>query len=71
MGLECYYSRYNSEEIEFLISCAKEKNLLISGGSDYHGSNKNNIQIGCLCTEDLLVDLEKLTILNKIKSVCL
>ena len=66
LGLECYYSRYNLEEIEFLVSCAQEKGLLISGGSDYHGSNKNNIQIGCLNTENKLIDSEKLTILERI-----
>ena len=66
LGLECYYSRYNLEEIEFLVSCAKEKGLLITGGSDYHGSNKNNIQIGCLNTENKLIDSEKLTILERL-----
>ena len=40
-GIECYYSRYNADEIKFLVDCAKENNLLISGGSDYHGLNKN------------------------------
>ena len=39
-GLECYYSRYNKEEFDFLVDCAKKNNLLISGGSDYHGKNK-------------------------------
>lgn len=40
-GLECFYSRYNKKEIEFLLKCAKENNLVITAGSDYHGSNKN------------------------------
>ena len=40
-GLECHYSRYNDSEIEFLIKTAKENKLLITGGSDYHGSNKD------------------------------
>ena len=40
-GLECYYSRYSMEEISFLVNFAKENNLLISGGSDYHGTNKD------------------------------
>ena len=40
-GIECYYSRYNADEIKFLVDCAKENNLLISGGSDYHGLNKD------------------------------
>ena len=36
-GLECYYSRYNREEIDFLLQQARKHHLFISGGSDYHG----------------------------------
>ena len=39
-GMECYYSRYNEEEIAFLLQQAKELSLAVSGGSDYHGENK-------------------------------
>ena len=62
-GLECYYSRYNFEEINFLLKCAKGNKLLISGGSDYHGTNKD-IPPGRLNTEDKPVKIEKLTILE-------
>ncbi len=54
-GLECYYSRYNLKEIEFLLNCAKESNLLISGGSDWHGTNKT-VLIGQLNTENIYID---------------
>lgn len=64
-GLECYYSRYNFEEINFLVKCAEEKGLLISGGSDYHGTNKD-IPAGRLNTEEKTIDAEKLTILSKL-----
>ena len=50
-GLECYYSRYNKKEIEFLVSCAEKYNLAITGGSDYHGSNKS-VPIGKLNVEN-------------------
>ncbi|MGN0347036.1 MAG: PHP domain-containing protein [Lachnospiraceae bacterium] len=40
-GLECCYSRYNEEEIAFLLQTARRHHLLISGGSDYHGKNKD------------------------------
>jgi len=63
-GLECYYSRYNLNEAEFLVKCAKENNLLISGGSDYHGSNKSNIKIGQLCVENKEIHSNKLNILK-------
>ena len=62
-GLECYYSRYSTSEIEFLIKCAKENNLLISGGSDWHGTNKT-VKIGCLNTNFSEIDSDKISILN-------
>lgn len=64
-GLECYYSRYTQEEIEFLVDCANKNNLLITGGSDYHGSNKD-IPLGKLNVENLPINIEKFTLLNKI-----
>ena len=63
-GLECYYSRYNKEEEDFLIKCANSNGLLISGGSDYHGSNKINIKIGMLNSDNISVNTDKLTILS-------
>lgn len=65
-GLECYYSRYNAEEQQFLTKCAVENNLLISGGSDYHGTNKT-VPFGRLNTEDVLIDFSELTVLNELK----
>lgn len=49
-GLECYYSRYSIDEIEFLKETAATDGLLSTGGSDYHGLNKN-IPLGTLCCE--------------------
>ncbi len=65
-GLECYYSRYSMQECEFLVNCANENNLLISGGSDYHGTNKNNINLAKLNINNEPVDSSFLTVLNKI-----
>lgn len=62
-GLECYYSRYDENESDFLIQCSKENNLLITGGSDYHGTNKN-IPIGRLNTADKYIDSSKVSIIN-------
>lgn len=63
-GLECYYSRYNKEEINLLKRLAKENNLLISGGSDYHGKNKKNINLAKLNIGNEYVDSKDLTVLN-------
>lgn len=49
-GLECYYSRYNGEDISFLLNKAKEYGLCVSGGSDYHGTVKD-IRIGTLSAD--------------------
>ena len=64
-GLECHYSRYSKKEAEFLVKVAKENNLLITGGSDYHGTNKN-IPLGTLNSENKPVKFSELSILNVI-----
>jgi len=65
-GLECFYSEYNKSKRDLILKQAKKHNLLISGGSDYHGSHKN-IELGCLGLDINAVDLNDITILNKIK----
>lgn len=62
-GLECHYSRYNKNEAEFLVKVAKENGLFITGGSDYHGTNKD-IPLAKLNVENDFVDAEELNILK-------
>ena len=64
-GLEVYYSRYNQDEGAFLENVANKYNLLISGGSDYHGKNKN-IHFGELNAFGKEIVKEKLTIIENI-----
>ena len=45
-GIECYYSTFLNDETEKLLHIAKQHNLLISGGSDYHGNKKTDILLG-------------------------
>ena len=45
-GIECYHSIFSNTESEKLLKFAKSHNLLISGGSDYHGLNKPDISLG-------------------------
>lgn len=40
-GLECHYSRYSTEEAGFLVKVANDNGLFVTGGSDYHGTNKD------------------------------
>ncbi len=46
-GIEIYHSGHSKEEIKKYLLLAERYNLLISGGSDYHGINiKPNIELG-------------------------
>lgn len=45
-GIECFHTKFNKEEVNYLLDFAKKRNLLISGGSDYHGLNKKNHNFG-------------------------
>ena len=46
MGLEAIYSTYSPSEESQMKALAKKYNLLISGGSDFHGSTKPGIDLG-------------------------
>lgn len=39
-GVEAYYSRNTGEILEEMLAFAREKDLLVTAGSDYHGRNK-------------------------------
>lgn len=45
-GIECYHSIFTQEQIDKTVEFAKSHNLLMSGGSDYHGNNKSGIYMG-------------------------
>ena len=45
-GIECFHPSANQEQRNILVDYAKNNNLYISGGSDYHGSPKPDIEIG-------------------------
>ena len=50
--MECHYSRYSREEIQFLRDRAAAHGLTVTGGSDYHGINKRDLKLGMLSMED-------------------
>ena len=60
-GLECFYSKYEYAACEYLEAIANQKGLYVSGGSDYHGMNKN-IPLGKLNAENIIVPHERLSI---------
>lgn len=45
-GIECYHPSADEERTKSLLEYAKKNNLYISGGSDYHGQKKPDIEIG-------------------------
>ena len=45
-GIECYYTTFSEEQHKYLINLCEKKHLLISGGSDYHGIFKPNVDLG-------------------------
>lgn len=46
-GIEAIYSTHTSEQERMVRKLAKHHNLMLSGGSDFHGSNKPDIDLGC------------------------
>ena len=45
-GIECYYSTFTGEQIEYLKKYCEEHKKYMSGGSDYHGTNRPYISLG-------------------------
>ncbi len=65
MGIEVYHSSHSKDEMEYYLEIAKKYNLLISGGSDFHGITvKPDIEIGTGKNHNLKI--KKLSILDKI-----
>lgn len=66
IGIEAIYSTYNTAEERQIRSLASKYNLLVSGGSDFHGANKPGLDLG--------VGYGKLfvpyTVLNDLKQTC-
>ena len=59
------YSTYNAGEERRMRALAAKYNLLISGGSDFHGANKPDIQLGTGC-DNLHIPL---SVLEKLAAV--
>ena len=67
-GIEVYHSSHSKEEMDLYLKIAEEYNLLISGGSDYHGPiAKPDIEIGT--GENNNLKIKKLSLLDKIHQI--
>jgi len=47
-GLEVYYPEHSQSMVNFYLNLAKELNLLVTGGTDFHGSAKPEIKLGMI-----------------------
>ena len=45
-GIECYYTTFTDEQHNTILNICKSNNLFISGGCDFHGKNKPDVDIG-------------------------
>lgn len=45
-GIEAFYSSHSAEQTAYYLDIAKKYELLVSGGSDFHGENKPDIRLG-------------------------
>jgi 3',5'-nucleoside bisphosphate phosphatase len=63
-GIEAYYPKHTSSQTEFFLNMASKLNLAVTGGTDFHGSNKPEIEIGTwpeigALPYSILLDLKK------------
>lgn len=63
MGIEAFYSTYTNQDVRDMLRLADKYDLLLSGGSDFHGANKPGLDLGCgygklFVPEDLLLKIK-------------
>lgn len=57
-GIECYYPTFSKEQTEYIVNYAKENHKYISGGSDYHGCNRPDTELGTGIQNNLCIKEE-------------
>ena len=46
MGIEVFYPEHTKDQISLYKGLAQKHDLLVTGGSDYHGIEANKVEIG-------------------------
>ena len=46
LGIETYYPNYDAVTVEFLLDIARRNGLLVTGGTDFHGTKPNELDLG-------------------------
>ena len=44
-GIECYYTTFSDEQHNEILNICQKRNLFISGGSDFHGTCRPEVDI--------------------------
>ncbi len=65
-ALEAYHSDHSAADVRCYETLAREYGLGVTGGSDYHGLNKPNIQLGTGANGNLCVQRDVLTGLRRL-----
>lgn len=63
-GVESIYPLYTNQQESDLKAIAKKYNIKITGGSDFHGANKPNIDLGTGIGKNIFIPYE---ILNDLR----
>ncbi|MCL2283804.1 MAG: PHP domain-containing protein [Fibromonadales bacterium] len=54
VGMECFYSLHSPEQVDYYCSIAEKYNLIVTGGSDFHGEKiKPKIKMGVFLQKPL------------------
>ncbi|KAB2952560.1 PHP domain-containing protein [Heliorestis acidaminivorans] len=64
-GIEAYYPEHSAEDVEKFVALAKEHNLIVTGGSDYHGSNKVDIELGRIMANGSPLPVELMKVIRE------
>ena len=59
-GIECYYYDFTKEQIDYIKNFSEKRNLMISGGSDFHGNPGRKNQMGICINHDGYIPKELL-----------
>lgn len=58
--IECYYSSFTPEQTDFLLDVCEKYNKYTSGGSDFHGTIRPAVDLGCGTDNNLHIPEEKI-----------
>lgn len=64
-GIEVHHSSHSKDEMDYYMEIANKYDLLVSGGSDYHGKSvKSDIELGTSKNNNLCI--KKLSLIDKL-----